>query len=138
LQLAEAILTEPAPHSSHSSENITAIQLADARTPLPRSSEDQERELFLSGQDSDEEDDDEGEGLKRAERGRMFNHPAALLSTVDVGQIDGNRYDPLPGQEANGRRAAGKTLSSKAGIILVRHISHLFTDSITGSIASKL
>ncbi len=128
MQLAEAILTEPAPHSS---ENVTAIRLADARTPLPRSSEDQERELFLSGHDSDDEDGDEGEGLKRAERGRMFNHPGALLSTVDVGQIDGNRYDPVPGQEANGRGAAirseGKTLSSKAGIILVRRISCLFT-----------
>jgi solute carrier family 45 protein 1/2/4 len=98
--------------------------------------------LFLSGQDSDEEDGDEGEGLKRAERGRMFNHPGALLSTDDVGQIDGNRYDPVPRQEANGRRAAtrseGNTLSSKAGIILVRRISRLFTDSATSPIASKL
>jgi len=117
-QLAEAILTETAaPHSSDSN------RLADTRSP--RSSDDQELELFLSRQDSDEEDEDVDE-LKQ-------NGTLNQLSTVAVDHINEDVYGPVLERGENGRRQGRrvavpghrirceeKTLSSKAGIILVR------------------
>ena len=92
---------------------------------MRRSGDDQEWEFFLSGRDSDEEDENV-DGLKQ---GRTLNQ----LSTVDVDHINEDRYGHVLEQGENGRRerrrvaipghrikCEGTTLSSKAGIILVR------------------
>lgn len=83
--------------------------------------------MFLSSQDSDEEDEDKDE-LEQREGGAVLNHSCAILSEVDVEQINGNGYVLVSGQVENGRRERrspiikneGKALSSKAGTILVR------------------
>jgi len=82
-------------------------------------------ELFLSHRDSDGEDED----VVELKQDRTLNQ----LSTVGVDHINEDVYGPVLERGENGReqgrrvampghriRREGKTLSSKAGIILVR------------------
>lgn len=95
---------------------------------------------MVSGGDSDEEDDDDG--AKGGERNEIFAHSGAQVSRIDLTQLDeddgyevvrrenGQRRGPVA---ASGRhQQEGSSLSSKAGIILVRGpfllLCHLFLD----------
>jgi len=134
-QLGEAILTERVPQS----ESV-AICLVDTRSPKPRTVEDQEREFLVSGRDSDDEDyndnddEDEDEEAKRQEKNRILTYPGpgAQVGRMDLTEVDKDdeyevvHHDTDLRQSRRPRFASGRhgheggTLSSKAGIILVR------------------
>ncbi|KAF9553769.1 MFS general substrate transporter [Agrocybe pediades] len=129
--LAEAILTEPA---AHTSEDVAgSIRLADTRTRRRHSGE-HEGDAFLPqhGHESDH-DDDEDEDAAREERRRVLSNSGAQLSRIDLHTPDPEderdyEFIPANGEShaANGggsSRAVEKpgTLSAKAGIILGIH-----------------
>jgi len=110
-QLGQAILTEPAEHSHD------AIRLTDTRTPQ-RSSVDQEREGFLAASRDGDWEHDTPKDVGRPEIRRQQSHDA-----------DDDDYEFVPGSSDSDLRSStssGGSLSSKAGIILVRCL-FLFT-----------
>ncbi|KAF8963511.1 major facilitator superfamily domain-containing protein [Flammula alnicola] len=118
--LAEAILTEPA---TLTADDTGSILLADTRT-RPRTSDENERQVFLPGEDTDEED----ETALREERRHVLSNSGAQLSRIDIRRTVGEEedYDILPRRGAangrpNGERSDAGTLSGKAGIILGIH-----------------
>ncbi|PPQ68885.1 hypothetical protein CVT25_009008 [Psilocybe cyanescens] len=119
--LAEAILTEPA---AQSVDDAGSIRLADTRTQR-RTSGDNEREMFLSGNDSDEDDEETLE-----ERRHVLSNSGAQLSHINLRESghddDDNDYEIVRGPGQNqGRSGSGRstsgTLSGKAGVILGIH-----------------
>ncbi|KIM38864.1 hypothetical protein M413DRAFT_447558 [Hebeloma cylindrosporum] len=121
--LAEAILTEPA---THTVDHAGSIRLADTRT-RPRTSGENEREVFLPG--GDESDGSEDEEARREERRRVLSNSGAQLSRINLrsdGSDDEDGYEIVNGNDGAGVRESGErsnpgTLSAKAGIILGIH-----------------
>ncbi|PPR06325.1 hypothetical protein CVT24_001015 [Panaeolus cyanescens] len=114
--LAEAILTEPAPYASDAPVNI---RLADARSGL-RSSADNEREVFLPGDVSDEEEDEE----RLEERRRVLGNSGAQVSRIRIRETEDEDYQVVTsvnGERSHRRGGEAGTLSAKAGIILGIH-----------------
>jgi len=73
-----------------------------------------ERELFLGGDDEDED----GEEEHRARAAAIMGHSGAQLSRLDVsGDVDDDDREGVDNENRRGR------LSSKAGIILVCGVS---------------
>ena len=124
IQLAEAILTEPA---THTVDDAGSIRLADTRT-RPRTSGENERDIFLPR--GDESDGSEDEEARREERRRVLSNSGAHLSRINLrspseGSEDEDGYeivngDVSAGVSENEERNNPGTLSAKAGIILVR------------------
>lgn len=118
-KLAEAILTEP---TAQAIDDSGSIRLADTRTQR-RPSGEQERDMFLPGNDSDDEGDEE---TLIEERRRVLSNSGAQLSRINLqgSNTDEDDYEIVrgPGQYS-GRsgvgRNSGGTLSGKAGVILV-------------------
>ncbi|KAF8148425.1 major facilitator superfamily domain-containing protein [Crassisporium funariophilum] len=120
--LAEAILTEPA---AHSTDNAGSIRLADTRT-RPRTSAEGEGDDLLPGDESEDEDEE----ALREERRRVLSNSGAQLSRIHLstGDADDDDYELVPGNgdgdertNGNGAGSGTTTLSSKAGIILGIH-----------------
>ncbi|KAF8959599.1 hypothetical protein BDZ97DRAFT_1761306 [Flammula alnicola] len=88
--LAEAILTEPA---ALTADDTGSILLADTRT-RPRTSDENERQVFLPGEDTDEED----EAALREERRHALSNSGAQLSPIDIRRTVGEEqdYETLP------------------------------------------
>lgn len=111
MQLAEAILTEPAPGGDTGS-----IRLADTRTERRESTDQGERDMFLVGEEDESEDDgelvDRNEGAD--ERRRVMGNSGAQLSRLDISAPTDEDEDEDFGRNPDGG------LSAKAGIILVR------------------
>lgn len=116
-QLGEAILTERIPQSES-----MAIRLVDTLSPRP--AEDPEREFLVPGVDSDDEDDNEEEA-KRLKKNGLLTHSGARVSISDLTEVDENDdgYEVLDHGSSGRRGPDAGTLSSKAGIILVRTFS---------------
>lgn len=112
LQLAEAILSEPAPEDAEGS-----IRVVDTRQRSAGSREE-ERFLVVGAEDDEDEaesdvDDEEGEGARRKrDRGRLgvMGNASAQLSMLDMHAATG---------EEDQDHSGGSGLSAKAGIILV-------------------
>ncbi|PPQ81361.1 hypothetical protein CVT25_015468 [Psilocybe cyanescens] len=118
--LAEAILIEPA---AQSVDDAGSIRLADTRTQR-RTSGENEREMFLPGNDSDEDDDE----TLIEERRRVLSNSGAQLSRINLqgNGHDDDDYEIVQGPGQNqGRSGSGRstsgTLSGKAGVILGIH-----------------
>lgn len=135
-QLGQAILTERVTQSE-----FVAFCLVDTRFPRPRTVEDQEREFLVSGRDSDDEDDIdisdkvEDEEAKRQEKNQILTHSGAQVSRIDLTEVDEDDGYEVAYRDTDLRQSReppfvsamhgheGGTLSSKAGIILVRTFS---------------
>ncbi|KAF9036322.1 major facilitator superfamily domain-containing protein [Panaeolus papilionaceus] len=114
--LAEAILTEPV-ISPDASDNI---RMTDARTGS-RSSDDNEREIFLAGNLSDDDEDEE----RTEDQRRMMGNSGAQVSRIRIREAEDEDYQLVSNGNGRGRSerrgAEAGTLSSKAGIILGIH-----------------
>jgi len=119
-QLGEAILTERVPQL----ESVS-IRLIDARSPQTRTLEEEQGFLFAGG-DSDDDDDAKDEEEKLQEKNSLLTHSGARVSKNDLTEVEeDDGYESLAGvlrpHGGSGRRGNEEgTLSSKAGIILVR------------------
>jgi len=125
-QLGEAILTERVPQSEP-----VSIRLIDARSPQTRTLEEEQR-FLVAGGDSDDDDDAKDEEEKLQEKNSLLTHSGARVSRNDLTEVEeDDGYESLAGvlrpHGGSGRRGhEGGTLSSKAGIILVRFFISFF------------
>ena len=111
----------------HTTDDAGSIRLADTRT-RPRTSGENERDVFLPG--GDESDGSEDEEARTEERRRVLSNSGAQMSRINIrspseGSDDEDGYEIVNGNDDAGVREGGArnnpgTLSAKAGIILVR------------------
>ena len=108
-------------------DDTGSILLVDTRT-RPRTSGESERDVLLPG--GDESDEGEDEEARREERRRVLSTSGAPLShlhrrSLSEGSDDEDEYeivngDGSAGVRENRERNNPRTLSARAGIILVR------------------